>query len=111
MKQTDLETTKQSAVHATRHLSTLANAVFLGKLTLVVTVSSLSIQKRILAYRDIAIVTTVWLITCITTGLLFDFLIPYPGVTWKHGIITMMLILPLGRWLAVPLAVHWNRHR
>ena len=111
IKQTDWETTKQSAVHATRHLSTLANAVFLGKLTLVVTVSSLSIQKGILAYRDIAIVTTVWLITCITTGLLFDFLIPYPGVTWKHGIITMMLILPLGRWLAVPLAVHWNRHR
>jgi hypothetical protein len=111
LRQTDWETTQQSAMAMLQHLPRIIIALLTIKCFITITVIALSIKKRCINCRDVTLSLAAWISATVIFGFLFHQLIPHPVATWKNCCVVMILILPLARWLALPMTVAWNRHR
>lgn len=111
LQQTDWETTEQSARGMLRYLPNIAISLLTIKGALTIVIATLSIRERLITYRDLALTMTTWVTLVLMLAFLFRYLIPHDTITLLNCCIAMTLMIPIARWLALPIAISWNRHR
>ena len=111
LSQTDWETTKQSAMEAATYIPDLAISLLLTKLALVVMIGGLGLRRKVINVYDLLATLIIWFTLVALFSVIFHHLIPHDLASLKNCAITMTLAIPLSRWLGLPLAVAWNRHR
>ena len=111
LSQADWETTKQSAMKAATYIPDLAISLLLTKLALVVMIGGLGLRRKVINVYDLLATLIIWFTLVALFSVIFHHLIPHDLASLKNCAITMTLAIPLSRWLGLPLAVAWNRHR
>lgn len=111
LKQTDWESTQASLRYALTLLPTLIGGLLLAKAIVVVVVSIASTRQHLITAADLFRVSSRWAVLVVTLAVAFYLLLPYAFVTLTWCLAFMSLAIPLGRILALPLAVSWDRHR
>jgi len=111
LNQTDWETTEQSAMKAAAYVPIFAATLLILKVTFVVTIGGIGLKRRIFNGSDLLVTLVIWFTVVVVVSLVFHRLIPHDLATLKNCMIAVTLVIPLSRWLGLPLAVAWNRHR
>jgi hypothetical protein len=111
LSQTDWETTEQSAMKAAAYIPIFAATLLILKVTFVVTIGGIGLKRRIFNGSDLLVTLVIWFTVVVVVSLVFHRLIPHDLATLKNCMIAVTLVIPLSRWLGLPLAVAWNRHR
>jgi hypothetical protein len=68
-------------------------------------------RRRLVADRTLAVLAGVWLAVAATLGALFVWVVPGGVVATPTIVLAVVLVTPLARVSAMPLALDWNRHR
>jgi hypothetical protein len=88
----------------------LAGLVLL-KIATVACVTRAVRRKRLIADRVIVVAVGIWVVLAASLFGLIQWLVPAGLVPWYVIACGVMLLMPLTRMLAAPLALAWNRHR
>jgi hypothetical protein len=81
------------------------------KLAAVAFVGSVAVRRGLWETGSLAAVAGVWLVTAGCLLAVLSSLVPAGSVPWGTVPFGVVLVLPLARILAAPLALEWNRHR
>jgi hypothetical protein len=81
------------------------------KLTAVAVVGSVAVRRGLWERGSLAAVAGVWVVTAGCLLAVLYSLVPAGSVPWGTLPFGVVLVLPLARILAAPLALEWNRHR
>jgi hypothetical protein len=81
------------------------------KLAAVAVVGSVAVRRGLWERGSLAAVAGVWVVTAGCLLAVLSVLVPAGSVPWGTVPFGVVLVLPLARILAAPLALEWNRHR
>jgi hypothetical protein len=111
MRQTDWESTRESALRISAMLPWFVAVALIGKAAAAGIVSLATVRRGLATPRDLMAVALGWLALTVVLGVSFYFLLPYRFATLAWCLSLTALAIPLARILILPLALSWNRHR